>query len=298
MDDETRQRWQSYQLGLPDALPVAGDFDGDGKSEIGIFHQGKWYLDLNGNGVWDQEDLWAQLGTVHDLPVTGDWDGDGKDDIGIFGPIWPGDRRALEAEPGLPDNQNLPGGQPKNLPPNPEEATSGQRLLQRASAREIRADLIDHVFHYGVMADVPVVGDWNGDGIKSIGVFRGGQWHLDVDGDGRWSPTDRVADFGRSGDVPVVGDFNGDGIDDIGFFRNGVFYLDANGNRKLDAQDKIVRLGDPRDKPVVGDWDGDGTDEVAVYRDRAWTRQAGPTSGPDSAVDIRTSRNETAPDSE
>lgn len=275
---------RSYEFGLRDAVPVAGDFDGDGKSEIGVFYRGQWYIDLNGNGVWDQDDLWAKLGTENDLPVTGDWDGDGKDDIGIFGPIWPGDRRAIEREPGLPDNQNEPTGQPKNLPPKPEDATSGRRLLRLTAAKQTRADLIDHVFHYGVMADIPVVGDWNGDGIKSIGVFRHGRWHLDVDGDGQWSPSDRMADFGRRGDVPVTGDFNGDGVDEIGFYRDGIFYLDTNGNGKLDESDKHLDMRDQPGRPVVGDWDGDGTDEVAVYHDRPAVRQARAASAGDNTA--------------
>ena len=292
VDPEASPPWHQYDLGLPGALPVAGDFDGNGKSEIGIYHRGQWYLDLNGNGIWDQADLWAQLGTENDLPVTGDWDGDGKDDIGIFGPAWPGDLRTIPREPGLPDNENVPNGEFKNPPPEPEDATSGRRVLQLVSTRQTREDLIDHVFHYGAMADMPVVGDWNGDGIKSIGVFRSGRWHLDVDGDGRWSKYDLVADFGRQGDVPVTGDFNGDGVDELGFFRAGVFYLDTNGNRKLDAQDAVIRLGQAGDRPVAGDWDGDGTDEVAVYRDRAPDKQARTaaaptTAGRDTATDRR-----------
>jgi hypothetical protein len=78
-------------FGLAGAIPVVGDFNGDGKDEIGIFYKGEWFLDLNGNGRWDAEDLWAKLGSDQDKPVTGDWDGDGKDDIGIYGPEWPGD---------------------------------------------------------------------------------------------------------------------------------------------------------------------------------------------------------------
>ena len=50
------------------------------------FLDGEWFIDINGNGRWDEEDIWLKLGTKGDQPVVGDWDGDGKDDIGIFGP--------------------------------------------------------------------------------------------------------------------------------------------------------------------------------------------------------------------
>ena len=73
-----------------------------------MFIDGHWYLDLNGNGRWDEGDLWAQLGSQDDLPVTGDWDADGKTDIGIYGPAWPRDPWAIAREPGLPDADNFP----------------------------------------------------------------------------------------------------------------------------------------------------------------------------------------------
>ena len=44
-------------------IPVTGDWNGDGTTKIGVFIDGRWFLDLNGNGVWDEGDLWAKLGT-------------------------------------------------------------------------------------------------------------------------------------------------------------------------------------------------------------------------------------------
>jgi hypothetical protein len=255
-------------FGLSEAIPVTGDFNGDGKTEVGIFYKGEWFLDLNGNGQWDAEDLWAKLGDEQDRPVTGDWDADGKDDIGIFGPKWPGDPIHLEHEAGLPDqdNQRVHKLRAKNVPPNPEEATDGERLMRLTAQGKERADLIDHVFQFGGNNDVPIAGDWNGDGIRSIGVFRDGRWHFDMDGDGRWSDGDKVAEFGSKGDLPVVGDFNGDGIEEIAIFRDGKWIIDTNGNREIDATDRVLQFGQAGDKPVTGDFDGDGTDEPAIFR--------------------------------
>ena len=261
-EDELRE----IRFGISNAIPVTGDFDGDGLTEVGVFIDGQWFLDLNGNGRWDDEDLWARLGAADDLPVTGDWDGDGKDDIGIFGPEWIGDLRAIEKEPGLPDPLNVLKLQPKNIPPKHDEATDGQRLLKRTVEGRPRADVIDHVFQFGAGHDIPVAGDWNGDGINSIGIFRDGKWHLDIDADGRWSEADVVEHFGKPGDIPVVGDFDGNGVDDIGIFRAGQWQVDINGNGKFDAHDKVFAMGNAGDQPVVGDWDGDGVDEPGLYR--------------------------------
>jgi protocatechuate 3,4-dioxygenase beta subunit len=269
-------------FGTANSDPVTGDFNGDGVTDIGVFIDGKWFLDLNGNGVWDEGDLWAQLGGQDDLPVTGDWDADGKTDIGIYGPAWPRDPWAIEREPGLPDADNFPTkpvGKMKNMPPTPEDATEGARILKRTVRGKNRADLIDHVFHYGTPGDVPVAGDWNGDGIRQIGVFRDGQWNLDLDGDGRFTNADATATFGQTGDEPVIGDFTGDGVDEIGVYRAGKWIIDTNSNRHIDAQDKVFELGGAGDKPVVGDWNDDGADDPGVFQpgtaaDRL-TRRAG-----------------------
>jgi serine-aspartate repeat-containing protein C/D/E len=254
---------QSIVFGIHDAIPISGDFNGDGVAELGMFYQGNWFIDINGNGRWDEQDLWASLGGEDDLPVVGDWDGDGKDDIGIFGPEWYGDERAIKAEPGLPDPENENRPVPKNLPPEASEATDGHRVLKRTASGKPRLDVIDHVFRFGMSQDVPVAGDWNGDGISTVGVFRDGTWYLDTDGDGRFTERDELVQLGQAGDRPVVGDFNADGIDDLGVFRLGIWHLDSDGNRSLDAHDEVFRRGEAGDKPVVGDFDGDGQDDTA-----------------------------------
>lgn len=253
-------------FGLVGALPVAGDFNGDGLDEFGIYHEGEWFIDLNGNGRWDADDLWVKLGTKQDFPVTGDWDGDGKDDIGIYGPEWAGDERALTYESGLPDASNRFSKRPQNPPPPIHEATDGHRLMKLNADGPRRADLIDHVFRFGEGQITPVAGDWNGDGIRGIGIFQDGKWLLDTNGDGRWTKEDQQVTFGEPGDRPVVGDFNGDGVDDLGVFRGGKWFLDSNGNRELDAHDRVFEMGQEGDLPIAGDWDGDGIDDPAVYR--------------------------------
>ncbi len=246
-------------------IPVPGDYNGDGVSEIAVYIKGEWFIDLNGNGQWDADDLWAKLGTDDDLPVVGDWDGDGKDDIGIYGPAWPRDPEAIQREPGLPIVTNPNTGKSKNMPPLPEDATLGKRALKRTMTGKMRADLIDHVFNYGVAGDQPVAGDWTGQGSDAIGVFRNGQWHLDVNGDGRFDETDVAATFGAAGDKGIVGDWDGDGVDDLGVYRDGTFILDTNHNRELDADDlRVTPANGARGIPVAGDWDGDGRDEVGV----------------------------------
>ena len=65
---------------------------------------------------------------------------------------------------------------------------------------------IDRYYLWGATGDVPVVGDWNGDGKTEVGVFRNGAWYLDYNGNGAWdSGIDRYYLWGTTGDKPVLG---------------------------------------------------------------------------------------------
>lgn len=256
---------KSSDFGTAGGRPITGDFNGDGFDEIGVFKDGYWFIDANGNGVWDSEDLMARLGNQDDQPVVGDWDGDGKDDIGIYGPMWEGDDQAISNEPGLPDRSNFKYTRPKNIPPDSAEATEGSRILKEGITGASRADVIDHVFGYGNDDEIAIVGDFNGDGIHTIGLFKAGKWTLDSNGDGRLNSSDNSFQYGKAGDMPVVGDFDGDGVDEVAIFRSGRWYIDSNGNREIDATDKVFEMnGDGL--PTAGDLDGDGRDEPVLYR--------------------------------
>ena len=122
----------------------------------------------------------------------------------------------------------------------------------------------DIAINYGMPGDYPVVGDWNGDGTATIGIYRNGSFYL------RNSNTVGFADivfpFGAPGDQPIAGDWNNDGVDTIGVYRSstGTFYL-RNSNSAGAAQISFG-LGNPGDVGIAGDWDGNGTDTTGVFR--------------------------------
>lgn len=256
---------EPIRFGMLEGIPVVGDFNGDGVDDVGVFRDGYWMIDINRNGRWDNDDLMVRLGEAGDRPVVGDWDGDGKDDVGIYGPIWEMDREAIAREHGLPNPDNQPGTPPKNIPLGYENTNVGSRVMMKTSFGNPRADVVDHVFGLGDGEEIPLAGDWNGNGVRSIGTFQGGVWQLDVNGDGKFGDDDLFVNYGRSGDLPVVGDFNGDGIEEIAVYRSGLWMIDSNGNYEIDATDQTFEMGGAQDQPIVGDWDGDGIDEPGLY---------------------------------
>ncbi|WP_145418058.1 SdrD B-like domain-containing protein [Planctomycetes bacterium K23_9] len=274
VDGERIDASELMTLGEEDSTALTGDFDGDGTDEAAVYAGGQWFVDLNGNGVWDAGDLWIQLGTRLDRPVVGDWDGDGKDDIAIFGRQWQRDAQRIKRDPGLPDPDNTRRRDIDNRTlanRGEDRGEDRERLLRRGTEGNLRADAVDHVFQYGEQVDTPMAGDWNGDGIDQIAVFRGGVWLLDTDGDGRWTDKDDKSTYGKSGDEPIVGDFNGDGIDEIGVIRGDTWIVDTDGDRKItgnDLQFQVPRQ-DADSQPIVGDWDGDGKDDPGYYDEAA-----------------------------
>ena len=121
-------------------------------------------------------------------------------------------------------------------------------------------------FYFGNPRDIPFIGDWDGDGIDTVGLYRESTGFLFL----RNSNTQGIADveiyYGDPGDLPVAGDWDGDGDDTVGIYRrsDNAFYL-RNANTQGIA-DLVISLGDVGDVPLAGDWDGDGVDTVGVYR--------------------------------
>jgi hypothetical protein len=133
---------------------------------------------------------------------------------------------------------------------------------------------------------VRVLGDWNGDGIETAGIFDDGQWQL-WDQVQRTNSPNVTATFGQAGDVPVTGDWNGDGITDIGVVRGTTWILArgpfTDGGAPAAWQQRT--LGDGTGVPVTGDWDGDGTDGIGTFSGRTW-QLANSVDHPDDFRDV------------
>jgi hypothetical protein len=125
-------------------------------------------------------------------------------------------------------------------------------------------------FYYGVPGDVPLLGDWDGDGLDTPGMYRpsNGFAYLtnDTPPDGGVGVSDPGLTFffGIPGDKVVAGDWDGDAVDTLGIRRNGKMYL-TNVNATSVAEWEFF-FGVPGDLAFGGDADGDGRDSIFLYR--------------------------------
>ena len=166
------------QFGLLGDIPLIGDFDANDRDDLaaGRWNPARggydWYLDTAGNGNLAEKTL--QYGLAGDMFLTGDFNGDRRDEL---------------------------------IAVRKNTSTGGLNwyfdLLGNGGAAE-------RTLAYGLIGDVPIMGDWNGDGLgDDMAVVRrneqrgGLDWYFDLLGDG--DTEDKIIEFGLLGDLPVAG---------------------------------------------------------------------------------------------
>ena len=128
-------------------------------------------------------------------------------------------------------------------------------------------------FYYGSAGDIPVVGDWNGDGYDTVGVARPYgqrlQWHLTNVHEGRTAATFL---YGSSTDQPVTGDWDDDGVDEVGVARvvGDTWQWHVRSGVTSGGTLRTFTYGIPSrgDWPVTGNWSGSGADGPGITRPR------------------------------
>jgi pyruvate/2-oxoglutarate dehydrogenase complex dihydrolipoamide acyltransferase (E2) component len=177
------------ELGAPGDLPVVGDYDGNGSDDFAVWRpvDGRWLVRTAADA--------AVVETVHgmpgDIPVAGDFDGDGKTDMVVWRPAdgrWlapppagteTAGAAASEATAPEPTPSPAVGSLPRALPDAGTAATAAENAAARTPATTTIAD-IEIAAGLGLPGDLPVVGDYDGDGRDDPAVWRpaDGAWQV------------------------------------------------------------------------------------------------------------------------
>jgi hypothetical protein len=169
-----------------------GDWNCDGVDTPGLYRQSDGYVYLRNSNSQGVADVKFFFGDPGDYPLAGDWDGDGCDTVSIYRP-----------------------SQAKIF------------VINRLGSSDGGLGQADFGFVFGNPGDTPFTGDFDGDGIDTVGLHRGSTGLVYF----RNSLTTGVADsefiYGDPGDRLAAGDWDGDGEDTVGVYRpsTGTLYI-------------------------------------------------------------------------
>ncbi|MEP6902348.1 MAG: Calx-beta domain-containing protein, partial [Actinomycetota bacterium] len=249
------------QAGATSTTNKAFDFDGDNKTDIGIFRPnvGEWWIQRSSN----QQTFALQFGTSTDKIAPADFTGDGKTDIAFWRPsngFW----FVLRSEDY--SFYSFPFGTNGDIPVPADYDADGKAdaavfrpstatwYINKSSGGTI-------IQQFGANGDIPAVADYDGDGKSDIAIWRPsvGQWWIQRSTAGTIAFT-----FGNSNDKPVEGDYTGDGKADVAIFRpaTGEWFVLRSENQSYYS----FLFGISTDIPAPGDYDGDGRFDATVFR--------------------------------
>jgi endonuclease YncB( thermonuclease family) len=212
----------SFFYGDPGDYPLMGDWDCDGIDTPGLYRQTDGYVYLRNTNTQGVADIRFYFGNPSDIPLAGDFDGDGCDTVSIYRP-----------------------------------SEGRVYVINRLGANEGGLGQAEVDYYFGNPGDKPFVGDFNNDGVDTVGLHRETTGFVYF----RNSHTSGVADesffYGDPGDQIITGRWAQNptpGPDTVGIFRpsQGTFYLrfsNTAGNADVEFQ-----YGGPTMAPVAGDF--------------------------------------------
>jgi L,D-transpeptidase catalytic domain len=177
--DSDNSQTTAFYYGNPGDVPFMGDWDCDGTDTPGLYRQSDGFVYLRNSSTQGVADRTFYFGDPGDLPLAGDFDGDGCDTVSVYRP-----------------------------------SQGRVYMVNELGADGAGLGVADTEFIFGDPGDVPFSGDFDGDGVDGVGVYRPstGTAHL-MSGLGNAASTDPVPVSSGGGTV-VAGDWGG-GVDQI-----------------------------------------------------------------------------------
>lgn len=254
-------------------IPVSGDFDGDGIPDVALRRPDtfEWVIRHSSTG-----ETYIHVFGLHrdDIPVTGDYDGDGITDLAVRRPstqMWyiknsSGSNWNSDRGDGI---QRILFGQQSSDIPTPADydgdgltdiavrrPSTQMWYIKNSSGSNLnsdRGDGIQRIYFGQHMEDIPVPGDFDGDGRADVAVWRPstGYWYVKNSSNTNFNSdledgVQRVLLGQQPSDIPILADYDGDGLTDMAVRRaeTSMFYIrnSSRTNYNSDRNDGIQRI--------------------------------------------------------
>jgi Leucine rich repeat len=211
----------NFIYGNPGDVPFVGDWNCDGIDTPGLYRQSDGFVYLRNSNTQGIADIRFFFGNPGDFPLAGDFNNDGCDTVSIY--------RASEAR---------------------------IYVINALGANDGGLGAADFSYVFGNPGDKPFVGDFNGDGIDTLGLHRESTGFVYF----RQSHTQGIADssffYGDPGDRFVSGDWGVvDNVDTPAIFRPplGRFFFRYSNTQGVAEEE--LQFGIFRSLPVAGSWE-------------------------------------------
>lgn len=179
-----------FYYGNPGDYLFSGDWNCDGVATPGLYRQSDGYVYLRNSNTQGVADISFYFGNPGDIPIAGDFDGDGCDTVSVY---------------------------------RPSNATF--YIINKLGSSDKGLGWAEYSFVFGHPRDVPFVGDFDGDGVDTVGLHRPSTGEVFLKNKLAAGWADLSFYYGRPGDMLTAGDWDGDGTDTVAVYRPGTAML-------------------------------------------------------------------------
>jgi Tol biopolymer transport system component len=183
---------RSFYYGNPGDYPIMGDWDCDSIDTPGLYRQSDGYVYLRNSNTQGNADIRFYFGNPGDFAIAGDFNRDGCDTVSIY------------------------------------RQTEGRvYVINELGANDGGLGAADYAYYFGNPGDKPFVGDFNADGIDTVGLHRESTGLVYFRNTNTQGTADSSFYFGDPGDRLITGDWNQDNNDTPAIYRpeDRTFYL-------------------------------------------------------------------------